>query len=220
MTSSGPEQMPSGPERPPPDPPAGPGRERLDLGRLRPPDLGVAAGTLLFLVFLALPWYSSIDIGGVEFPLQESASGFELSGTLTSAFVVLLLATLWALLPAAIEVAVSFPRAFITVGLAVLAFLLTVIEWLRSLDLGFSGMGFLSLLAAAGVLACAVLRLLPDLRGSSSAPAAWGPPPAGQVPPAAPPAPWGRPPAAPPASPGGWTTAGPDAPAPGPEPWT
>ena len=142
-----------------------PARSGLDLGKLRMADHAVAAGTLLYLILSILPWYSSIEVGGVEFDLPDAVNGFDF-GSITFAFVLLLLATAWALLPAVTDIAVPFPRSFVTAGLAALAFVLTLIEWLSNLDAGFSVTGFLALLVSAAVLAFAVLRLLPDLRGS------------------------------------------------------
>ena len=223
MTSSGPEHTPNGPGQPPHEQPGHPGQEPapagrvrsgFDRGKLRMADYAVAAGTLLFLIVCALPWYSSVEVAGVEFDLPEAVNGLDF-GSITFAFLLLLLASAWALLPAVTDVAVPFPRAFVTVVLAVLAFLLTFIEWLSDLDAGFSLTGFLALLAAAAVLAFAVLRLLPDLRGSTvpgglSGAANWANQPApqpGQQGPSgqqsggygrpAPqqPAPWGQPPA-------------------------
>jgi hypothetical protein len=98
-----------------------------------------------------------------------SVDGFD-SGTLTFACVLLLLASAWALLPAVAEVPVPFPRSAVTAGLAALAFLLTLIEWLSTVDAGFTFFGLLTFLASAAVLAFAVLRVLPDVRGAGSVP--------------------------------------------------
>jgi hypothetical protein len=173
VTSNGPEQVPNGPGQPSPSatPPPGPRRTAVDLGRLRLADYAVAAGTLLYLIFALIPWYSvdGFDLGsGFSIP-GVSVNGFD-SGMIVFAFVLLLAATAWALTPAFADVPVPFPRAFVTAGLAALAFLLTLIEWLSDLDIGFSFMAFLTVLAAAAVLAFAVLRLLPDLRGGGAVP--------------------------------------------------
>jgi hypothetical protein len=186
VTSNGPEQTPGGPGQPP----VPPARSRVDLSRLRPADYAVAAGTLLYLVCMALPWYSidGFDLGsGFEVP-GVSVNGFD-SSTLTFAFVLLLLASVWALLPAVADVPVPFPRSFVPAGLAALAFLLTLIEWLSTFDAGFTFFGLLTFLASAAVLAFAVLRLLPDLRGAGSVPGSLAgpaqpqPPAPGDVPP-------------------------------------
>ena len=198
MTSSGPEQTPSGPGQPPLTPPGQPGpqpghagpppgqaswgqsgtpaaggapaaaRTGFDPGKLRLADYAVAAGTLLYLIFMIIPWYSvdGFDLGGGYSVPGVSVNGFD-SGTLTFAFVLLLAATVWALLPAFADVKVPFPRSFVTVGLAALAFLLTLIEWLSTFDAGFTLMGLLTFLSSVAVLAFAVLRLLPDLKKGS-----------------------------------------------------
>ncbi|PZA18908.1 hypothetical protein, partial [Modestobacter versicolor] len=185
MTSSGPEQTPSGPAQPPlsaqgntppAQGPAGPGapssgRSGFDLGRLRLADVAVPVGTLLYLVFMVIPWFSveGFDLGsGYSIP-GVSVNGFD-SGTLTFAFVLLLLASAWALLPAFADVAVPFPRSFLTAGLAGLAFVLTLIEWLSTFDAGFTLMGLLTFLSSVAILVFAVLRLLPELRSSGTMP--------------------------------------------------
>ena len=157
MTSSGPESAPS--------------RARVDLGRLRRADCAVGVGTLLYLVFLALPWFTvdAFDLGSGYRSAGVSVNGFD-SGVLTVAFGLLLLTSVWALLPAVADVPVPFPRSVGTVGLAAPAFVLTLIEWLTTLDLGFTLFGLLALLTSTGVLAFAVLRLLPELVDSSSLP--------------------------------------------------
>jgi hypothetical protein len=172
MTSSGPEQVAG-------DPPRRRARSAV-LGRVALADRAVVAGTLLYLLFGLLPWYrvAAFDLGqGYSFP-GASANGFD-SGLVVVAFVLLLLATAWAVLPAVADVPVRFPRSLVTVGLATAAFLLTLIEWLSDLDIGFSLMGLLTLLAAVAVLTGAVLRLLPELRRTAppGVPAAEGPAP-------------------------------------------
>jgi hypothetical protein len=165
MTSSGPEQTSSGPG----GPAGGSGvpavhRKGVDLGRLRRADGAVAAGTLLYLVFMIIPWYriDAFDLGsGFSLP-GLSVNGFD-SGILTSAFVMLLLAAVWSLLPAFADVPVPFPRAFLTAGLAALAFVFTLIEWLSTVDTGFTLMGLLTFLSSIAVLAFAALRLLPEV---------------------------------------------------------
>jgi hypothetical protein len=172
MTSSDPEQTPSGSGRPA----AGSGtpampRTGVDLGRLRLADCAVAAGTLLYLVFAILPWYriDAFDLGsGFRLP-GLSVNGFD-SGILTSAVVLLLLASVWALLPAIADLPVPFPRAFLTAGLAALAFVLTLIEWLATVDVGFTLMGLLAFLSSVAVLAFAALRVLPEVGEPGSLP--------------------------------------------------
>ena len=158
MTSSGPEQTPSA------------ARKAFDLSRLRVADYAVAAGTLLAVVCMALPWFSidGFDLGSGYVVPGVSVNGFD-SGTLTVALVLLLVASAWALLPAVADVPVPFPRSSVTVGLAAPAFLLTLIEWLATFDAGFTLFGLLTFLASAAVLAFGVLRLVPDLRGGVAA---------------------------------------------------
>ena len=150
MTSSRPEGAPS--------------RRRLDLTRLCRADWAVAAGTLLYLVCLTLPWFRvhGIDLGSGFAVPGVSVNGFD-SGVLVVALVLLLLASAWALLPAVAEGPAPSPRSSVTACLAALAFLLTLVEWLLTFDAGFTLFGLLTFLTAAAVLACAVLRLLPDL---------------------------------------------------------
>ena len=198
QTPSGPGQPPlgpqgqPGPQQGPAGPPAGQGpwgqsgpqgtpvtgggtsgraRSGFDLGKLRLADYAVAAGTLLYLIFMIIPWYSidGFDLGGGYSVPGVSVNGFD-SGTLTFAFVLLIAATVWALLPAFADVKVPFPRSYVTVGLAALAFLLTLIEWLSTFDAGFTLMGLLTFLSSVAVLAFAVLRLLPDLKNKGSVP--------------------------------------------------
>ena len=136
----------------------------MDFKRLRMADYVVAGGTLLFLVLALLPWQSYGD----EF-FGISYSGFSSSGAVSSAFVMFLLATAWALLPAFYDVKLSFPRAWITVGLAALGFLLTLVGWIASFDAGFSIWALLGLLAAAAILLFSLLGLLPELQPSGAA---------------------------------------------------
>jgi hypothetical protein len=149
MTSSGPEPARSG--------------TRVDLGRLRRADCGVAAGTLLYLVCLLVPWFhvGAVDLGFGYRIAPASANGFD-SGLLVCALVLLVLATAWALLPAVADLATPFPRSFATAWLAGLAFLLTLIVWGSTFDVGFTVAGLLALLCSLAVLGCAALRLLPD----------------------------------------------------------
>ena len=176
-----------------------------------------------FLLFAALPWFT-FDFG---FGFAESINGFDL-GLVTTAAVLLVAAAVWALLPAVVDLALPFPRGFVTVGLTGLACLLTLVEWLSTFEGGFSLFALLTTLAAATALTVAVLTLLRRLRtrpvaatgGSTSWPAqqqpgppwqptAYGqqPPPAGEQPSpgtATPPSPGDRDPG----RPGGSTASG------------
>jgi hypothetical protein len=155
--------------QPPEAPGPGAAGVSVDFRRLGVADYVVAGGTLLFLVLALFPWW---DYGDQFF--FGRLSGFS-SGQVNSAFVLFLLATAWALLPALYEAPVGFPRAWVTVVLAVLGFLLTVIAWIDTLDAGFSIWALLGLLTAAGILLCSVLSLLAGLRNRPAVPA----PPAG-----------------------------------------
>ena len=89
---------------------------------------------------------------------------------MTSAFVLFLLATAWALLPAFTDLKLGFPRSWVTVGLAALAWLLTLFAWLESFDGDFSIWALLGLLTATVILVFAVLSLLPELRNRPALP--------------------------------------------------
>lgn len=149
---------PQAPGQPPA--PAGPGFS-VDLKKLRIADYVVAGGTVLYLILAMLPWWD-LDFFTV--------SGFEGSGSVSSAFVLFLLATAWAVLPAFTDVKVGFPRAWITVGLAGLGFLLTLVAWIDTLSFDFSVFALLGLLTAAAILLFAVFTLLPELRTRPSLP--------------------------------------------------
>jgi hypothetical protein len=88
----------------------------------------------------------------------------------TSAFVLLLLATAWAVLPAFTDLRLGFPRSWITVGLAGLAWLLTLFAWIESFDGEFSVWALLGFLTATAILAFAVLSLVPELRNRTTPP--------------------------------------------------
>ena len=75
----------------------------------------IAAGTVLFFILAFFPWFTFGD----EF-FGFTLSGFD-SGNVTSAFVLFLLTTAWAVLPAFVDLRLGFPRSWITVGLATLA---------------------------------------------------------------------------------------------------
>jgi hypothetical protein len=127
-------------------------------------DYGVAGGTLLYLILAFLPWF----VVGEDF-FSISLSGFD-SGNVTTAFVLLLLATAWALLPAFVDLKLGFPRSWGTVGLAGLAWLLTLFAWIASFDGDFSIWALLGFLTATAILVFAVLALLPELRNRPALP--------------------------------------------------
>jgi hypothetical protein len=153
---------------------------RFDRSRLTLIDVAVAVGAALYVVCLSVPWfrYDGYDLGFGYRSASYSVNGF-VSGLLTLAAVLAVSAAAWALLPALADVRVPFPRATVTVALAALIFLLTVVEWLTTFDVGFTLAGLLAVLTSAAVLGLAVLRVLPDLRVGPALPE--------------PPAPHGRP---------------------------
>ena len=171
MTSSDPQQAPVVPETgPPPADPQAPAepvghRRRFDPAVLRRCDLAVVAGAVLQLVSMALPWFrvDAFDLGsGYRFP-AVSVNGFD-SIALTCAAVLQVLAAGWALLPACAHVPAPFPRSSLTAGLAAVAFVLTLVEWLSTFDTGFTVMGLLTFLCSVGVLVAAAWALLSELR--------------------------------------------------------
>jgi hypothetical protein len=209
----------------------------FDVKKLRMADYIVVGGMIVFLVMAILPWvdvahYLGIDVPGVD----TTVSGFTFSGLVTFSFVLFFLAAAWAVLPAFTDVKVGFPRAWITVGLAALGFVLTLIAWIRSLTYGFEIWPLIGLLAAAAVTLFAFLGLIPEMQnrpalagriagaaqwanqqapdlprqfgGAGGQPNAPPPPPYGQpAQPPAPPPPYGQP-AQPPAQPPQFTKPG------------
>ena len=153
----------SGPERPSPDVPARPRRVRPE--RVHLADVLVAAGTVLFALLLLAPWFrtEAHDLGFGHRIEAATADGLD-SGLLVTALVLLVLAGGWGLLPAVADVRPPFPRELVTAGLTALAFLLTLLEWLTTLDIGVSVPGLLAVLTAAAVLAVAVRALVPQAR--------------------------------------------------------
>ena len=153
--------------QPPHGPAPRPAGAGFDLKRLRLGDVVVAAGALLYLVLAVLPW---IDFDEVYFSDDYDVNGFSFSALVTLGFVLLLAAAVWALLPAVTELRLGFPRSWVTVGLAGLALLFTLIAWVQTLGYEFSVVGLLALLVTAAVVAFAVLRLLSELRTRPAGP--------------------------------------------------
>jgi hypothetical protein len=151
----------------------GPGRPAgagFDLKRLKVADYVVAGGAIAYLVLALLTW---IDFDEIYFSDDYNVSGFSFSGLVTFSFILLLAAAVWALLPAVTEVRLGFPRSWITVGLAALALLLTLIAWIQTFEWEFSLVGLLALLVTAAVTAFALLRLLPEMRNQPALPGAF-----------------------------------------------
>lgn len=152
----------------PPPPPQGASGISVDLKKLRMADWVVVGGTLLYLVLALFPWW---DYGDEYFGVF-TLSGFEGSGSVSSAFVLFLLASAWAVLPAFTDLRLGFPRAWVTVGLAALGLLLTLVAWIQTFDAGFSVWATLGLLTAAAILVFAFFTLLPSLRNRPGLPGA------------------------------------------------
>src|SRR6185312_15850609 len=84
--------------------------------------------TVLYLILSFFTWY---DLGNEEFfGVDFNVSGWTGSGSVKTAFFLFLLATVWALLPAFTDLKLGFPRSWVTVGLAALGFILTLIAWI------------------------------------------------------------------------------------------
>jgi hypothetical protein len=143
----------------------------FDPGKLGIADYTVAGGTLLYLVMALLPWVDVAAYLGIELPgVDTTVSGFAFSGLIWLSFVLFLLAAGWALLPALTDVAVGFPRGWVTVGLAAMGLVLTLVAWTRSLGYGFQIWALMGLLTAAGITLVAFLALLRDLRAARTEP--------------------------------------------------
>ena len=127
-------------------------------------DYVIAGGTLLYLILSFFPWFQFGD----DF-FGFSLSGWD-SGNVKFAFVLFLLATVWTLLPAFVDLKLGFPRSWITVGLAALGFVLTLFAWLDTFDVDFSIWALLGMLTATAILVFAVLALLPELRNRPALP--------------------------------------------------
>jgi hypothetical protein len=135
-----------------------------DLKKLSLADYAVAGGTLIFFVLALFPWWSyGDDLFGY------SRSGFD-DGTVSTAFLLFLLATVWTLLPAFLDLRLGFPRAWVTVGLAGLGFVLTLSAWIESMTVSFQVWPLLGMLTAGAILLFAVLSLLPQVRNRRSEP--------------------------------------------------
>ncbi len=143
----------------------------LDRTRVHRGDWLVTLCAVVFLLFAALPWFT-FDFG---FGFSESINGFDFT-LVTTAAVLLVLAAVWSLLPAVVDLGLPFPRGFVTVGLTSLALLLTFAEWLSSFEGGFSPFALLTFLTVAAAAVVAVLTLLrqPHSRpGTTSAGTPW-----------------------------------------------
>ena len=237
-----PPQQPQQPWGPPPQqqpwgpPPQGgygqpaPGRARtsVDLSRVGLLSRLLAGSALLFTLFMVLPWYGFDDEGLGDVDVDASTNGFDDSvgfGAFTFdigyvtwpavlAWLLLLAAAVWVLLPAVRTVPVPVPRSAVTAGLTGLALLLFLITWIDQLgladgpddDAGFSVIAFLALLTVLAAAVLGALELRKELRArTAGGGAAAGPPgqqPYGQQPPPPPQPPYGAPGTPPPPPPG------------------
>ena len=131
-------------------------------------DLAVAGGALLYVLLGFLPWASiTYDVLG-----RISASGYGFSFLVPGAAVLLVAAAAWALAPSLGAPPVGFPRSTVTLGLAALAVLLTLVTWLRSTDYGVEPVPLLALLVTVAAAASAARSLRPEWRAARSSPAA------------------------------------------------
>jgi hypothetical protein len=137
----------------------------FDPKKLRMADYVVAGGAVLFFVVALFPWWT---FGDEVFGF--SVSGFD-DGRVGTAFLCFLLAAVWTLVPAFLDLRVGFPRGWITVGLAALGFVLTLFAWIDSMGVGFELWPLLGVLTAAAVLLFAVLSLIPQLKNRPAVPA-------------------------------------------------
>jgi hypothetical protein len=141
----------------------------MDLKKLRMADYVIAAGTVLYLILGILPWISLGSVFGFNIPGGD-ISGFSFSGMVSFAFVLFLLATAWAILPAFYSLETGFPRSYVTVGLAVLGLVFTLFAWIRSLSYEFKIVPLLALLTAVAIAVFAVFTLLPELGNRGNLP--------------------------------------------------
>ena len=124
--------------------------------------------TVLYLILSFFTWY---DLGSGEFlGVDFNVSGWAGSGSVKTAFFLFLLATVWALLPAFTDLKLGFPRSWVTVGLAALGFILTLIAWIDTFKWNFSIWALLGMLTATAILLFSVLTLLPELRNRPALP--------------------------------------------------
>jgi hypothetical protein len=128
----------------------------------------IAGLTLLYLILSFFTWY---DLGLGDFlGVDATVSGWRGSGNVKFAFFLFLLATVWALLPAFTDLKLGFPRSWVTVGLAALGFVLTLIAWIDTFKWNFSIWALLGMITATAILLFAVLTLLPELRNRPALP--------------------------------------------------
>jgi hypothetical protein len=145
----------------------------FDAKKLTVASYVIGAGTLVYLILALFPWFDYSDyVFGIPNEatfFNDTLSGFG-SGLVTFSFILFLLATAWAMLPAFYELKLGFPRGWITVGLAGLGFVLTLIAWIQSLGGGFYIFALLGLIVALAIALFAFLSLLPELKNRPALP--------------------------------------------------
>jgi hypothetical protein len=145
----------------------------FDAKKLTMASYVIGAGTLVYLILALFPWFDYSDyVFGIPDEatfFDDTLSGFG-SGLVTFSFILFLLATASAMLPAFYDLKLGFPRGWITVGLAGLGFVLTLIAWIQSLGGGFFLFALLGLIVALAIAVFAFLSLLPELRNRPALP--------------------------------------------------
>jgi hypothetical protein len=122
----------------------------------------IAGLSALYLILSFFTWY---DLGAEQFlGVDFNVSGWAGSGSVKTAFFLFLLASVWALLPAFTDLKLGFPRSWVTVGLAALGFVLTLVAWIDTFKWNFSIWALLGMLTATAILLFSLLALLPELR--------------------------------------------------------
>src|SRR3954454_4753693 len=140
----------------------------FDVKKLTMAAYVIAGLTVLYLVLSFFTWY---DLGNEEFfGVDFNVSGWTGSGQVKTAFFLFLLATIWAALPAFTDLKLGFPRSWVTVGLAALGFVLTLVAWIDTFKWNFSIWALLGMLVATAILLFSVLTLLPELRNRPALP--------------------------------------------------
>jgi hypothetical protein len=140
----------------------------FDAKKLTMASYVIAGLTVLYLILSFFTWY---DLGNEEFlGVDFNVSGWTGSGQVRTAFFLFLLATVWALLPAFTDLKLGFPRSWVTVGLAALGFVLTLVAWIDTFKWNFSIWALLGMLVATAILVFSVLSLLPELQNRPALP--------------------------------------------------
>lgn len=173
-----------------------PGRSRtsVDFSKVGLFERLIAGSALLFTLFMLLPWYG-FDEEGID-DVDASTNGFSdavgfgdftfdigyVTWPAVLAWLLVLAAAVWVLLPAFTTVRVPVPHSVVTAGLTGLAALLFLITWIDQLGLadgpddeaGFSIVAFLALLTVLGAFVLAVLSLLRARKATGGWPDASG----------------------------------------------